>query len=402
MGTHVFVVDRNSFPVHRDRFFCGVKNPKSEQTIFGLYADLFTLRIGDTALFYQMRIDEDKLDRGFRGIYQIVSEPFFDTTEIEGVPESMGVLGSAGKSVIGKCPHCGSSFSEERTTKKIPSPRSKSGQKEVDVKLCKMCNGEIPFEKTILPNRVLIKPLEYYDLPVDDNTAYIDRDDMKDAKKDILWTMIFRKVYGAGRERSITPVLPNEANKLIRLIRQKNNKEVKEFPPSKEYPKSYVGNKIQLQIKSKEDGSVVFESMLRAWIMQNIDKNKPVLKDIIGGDLEYFGNNVLYGIGGENVDVLGIHKKAGESLPYKATVIELKKDEIDEAAFEQIKDYTKWMSQLVFSDSTMANKIQPVLIGREIPSKIIKLVRTTKLKTQTPILAEYHVEKNTLKFEIKT
>ena len=103
--------------------------------------------------------------------------------------------------------------------------------------------------------------------------------------------------------------------------------------------------------------------------MEHIDKNVPILKDIIGNpnEFEYFGNNVLYGIGGERVDVLCIHKKGNNRT--KATVIE--KGFFNRKDVKQIKDYTKWMSQLVFGNDSKTSKVKigPVLIGFKVSAK---------------------------------
>ena len=62
-NAHVFVVDADSYPVHRDRLFCGIKNPNKITTMkktgkeqpnssyYGLIADLVTLRKGDYIIF---------------------------------------------------------------------------------------------------------------------------------------------------------------------------------------------------------------------------------------------------------------------------------------------------------------------------------------------------------------
>src|SRR3989344_1398733 len=117
-NAHVFVVDADSYPVHRDRLFCGIKNPPKLSKIkktgktrpnsshYGLIADLVTLRKGDYVIFYQMRKEEAKFDRGFRGIFRVVSEPFFDESDIDGLNSSLGKLGSKDKKVLGKCPFC--------------------------------------------------------------------------------------------------------------------------------------------------------------------------------------------------------------------------------------------------------------------------------------------------------
>ena len=44
--TFVFVVDKNSYPVHRDRLFCGVKNPGEKiEEAFSIPADTLYTRI---------------------------------------------------------------------------------------------------------------------------------------------------------------------------------------------------------------------------------------------------------------------------------------------------------------------------------------------------------------------
>jgi len=214
VNAHVFVVDADSYPVHRDRLFCGIKNPnktskmmatgtiRPNSSYYGLIADLVTLRIGDYVIFYQMRKEEAKFDRGFRGIFKVLSEPFFDSSDIEGLPNSVGSLGSKDKKVLGKCPFCSTELSEEAN--------AKTGEK-----VCKKC-GKI-LQHHILPNRVLIEPVKVYENPIDDNTAYIDRNFIK-SDLPILWTMLFRKTSGAGRARSITHILPEEFRKLKKIF----------------------------------------------------------------------------------------------------------------------------------------------------------------------------------------
>ena len=398
MNAHVFVVDADSFPVHRDRLFCGVKNPNKlnargtpNSSFYGLYADIKALRKGDLVFFYQMRKEEEKHLRGFRGVFKVVSDPFFSDETIEGVSNSFGNLGSFNKKVLGKCPRCGSSVSDkQKNVKRVINGR----ERKVTIKYCQNCEEELDFH--ILPNRVLIEPLVYYDDPIDDNTAYIDRNFIN--KKGMLWTMLFRKTYGAGRERSITHILPEEAEKLLFMFKTLfKEKQIDTFVPYK--PKSM--KPLIVPLDTKDNGELVIEAYLEAWMMEHIDKNVPVLNKIIGPieQIEYFGNNVLYGIGGEKVDILVLHKKNGER--FKATVIELKKGKLKKQDVYQIGDYTKWMAQLVFGDNTKESKskIQPVLIGFQTPQKIIDLARNLITDTQPPIILNYRVESNTIKFE---
>ena len=91
---------------------------------------------------------------------------------------------------------------------------------------------------------------------------------------------------------------------------------------------------------------------LETWMLENIDKNIDVLGGIVGelGELEFFGNNVQYGVGGENADILLLHKKEGKR--FKATVFELKKDEVGESTVNEVlnpkqQNYARWIGQLV-------------------------------------------------------
>ncbi len=398
MNSHVFVVDADSYPVHRDRLFCGVKNPSKlnvgnnpNSSFYGLYADIKALRKDDLVFFYQMRKEEEKHLRGFRGVFKVVSDPFFSDEDVDGISNSLGDLGSSNKKVLGRCPHCGSSLSDkEQDVKRTIGGR----ERNVTVKYCQKCGGDL--KSHILPNRVLIEPVIYYDDPIDDNTAYIDREFIKE--KGMLWTMLFRKTFGAGRERSITHILPEEADKLIFMFKKLFlEKKIDTFDPYK--PK--IMKPLIVPLDTKENGELVIEAYLEAWMMENIDKDVPVLKEIIGptNEVEYFGNNVLYGIGGEKVDVLVLHKKAEER--FKAIVIELKKGELKKKDVLQIKDYTKWMAQLAFGNSSKESKskIQPVLIGFQASQDVVNFAKNFITETQPPTILNYKVEENTIMFE---
>ena len=393
MNAHVFVVDADSYPVHRDRLFCGIKNPnkisimkatgtqRPNSSYYGLIADLVTLRVGDYIIFYQMRKEESKLDRGFRGIFRVVSEPFFDDSDVDGLPISIGDLGSKDKKVLGKCPFCSTNLSERAD--------ANTGEK-----ICRNCGKQLEYH--ILPNRVLIEPVKVFDDSIDDNTAYIDRNFIK-GDLPVLWTMLFRKTSGEGRARSITHILPEEFRKLEKIF--ETNCKVATHNNFQAYRPS-SSQKIIIPLTTDSNGELKIEAFLEAWVMENIDKNIPVLKEIIGNpkELEYFGNNVLYGIGGERVDVLCIHKRDAERI--KATVIELKKGPLIEKDVKQVKDYTKWMSQLVFGDDSKDSKakIQPVLIGFDASAKIIAFAKKMITDTQQPILLTYKIQNSTVNF----
>jgi hypothetical protein len=376
MGAHVFVVDKYSYPVHANKGFCGVKNPKGGGRL-GLIADVKTYRVGDTVIFYHRRVDEDPLDRGFRDVFKIISEPFYDDSDVA----------HNGNKVLGKCPTCGYPY---------------SGTQDFECSNPKQTH-EIPHGQHILPYRVLIEPVMRFDKPVDDNTAYIDPEDEGE-----LPTLRWRKVTGAGRARSAQHILPEESEKLIRLLKKVNDNttsdasttnyisveeaEEKKIPPTLEIKRDTSGEPL---FYVKRDGSFSGELGLEAWVLENIDKSVEVLKDVVGplDELEYFGNGVQYGIGGEKVDVLLLHKRKGKR--FKATVIELKKNDVDEDTINQVLDptkqnYTKWVGLLATSnvkpqiDSLM---IQPAMVGFSIDRGSIKS-RLKELERKYKIFSE--------------
>ena len=387
MRGHVFVVDRYSWPVHRSRLFCGVKNPMNINSRLSLYADLLCVREGDLVFFYQRRIKEPRWERGFRGVFRAISPPFFDDED----------LSWEDNVVLGKCPYCGSSYSEREG--KCPNPR---------------CKKELDPTKHILPNRILIRPDEeygYFEKPVDDNTAYINH-----TNHGMLWTMLFRKIFGRGRERSVTPILPEEAEKLIRLLRRVNENKTSTFSSDPYAPKTF--HRITINLCDFSEGSrVKYENALMAWMTENIDKNYPVLRDIVGPpeELEYFGNNVLYGIGGEKVDLLLLHKRNG--VRYKATVMELKKDKIGKRAIDQIEDYSYWIAQLSTANLTHPPEefeLQPVLVGYDVSSNVPSLIERIqervisisyqspcKVRIYKPIVVTYSIVDCKIEFDIK-
>lgn len=391
MGSHVFVVDKFSYPVHRSRGFCGVKNPLNVKTRHAVFADLNAIRNGDLVFFYHRRIDEPPKERGYRGIFRVISEPFVDKTDIEW----------KGNRVLGKCPSCEEAFSEKEAA-------------------CPNCGSQLPSYSSgqniivtehILSNRVLIEPLEHFEIPVDDNTAYVNR-----LNHGNLWSMLFRKIFGAGRERSINQILPEESNKIERLLRKLNPDGPCDFE-KEAYPDSPESRQqICIQLEHNNSGVLRFESSLQAWIMGNIDKDIPVFGDFVpSSEMEYFGNWITYGIGGESVDMLVTYK---DEVRYKAIPIELKRDRLQVEAIKQIYRYAYWIGQFCTANAeppVNSLLLQPIAIGHKIPKEVLsecKKIKMEKMKIpypehpcevtiNPPILLAYRVSDGAIKFEKK-
>lgn len=418
---HVFVVDSNTYPVHTGKGFCGVKNPKGGGRV-GLISDVKTYRKGDFVIFYQMRVGESPLNRGFRDVFKIISEPFYDDSDVQ----------FNGNIVLGKCPICGYPYSEE-----IKKDSGKYVQK---------CSNpenhhDLPREQHILPYRVLIKPVLRFDKPVDDNTAYVDAEDYGE-----LPTLRWRKVTGAGRARSAQRILPEEAEKLIRLMKKINeeleseNVSTSNYIDIQEADNKALPKTLQITrdtsggilFSVKRDGSFSGEYGLETWMLENIDKNISILKEIVGNleELEFFGNNVQYGVGGENADILLLHKR--DNKRFKATVFELKKDDVDADTIDQVlnpekQNYAKWIGQMVTANCnpTIGKlEIQPVMVGFNITDDAIERVKdiernfhtfsqeieinyqyrerpNVKIRVLKPILLSYEVQNNNVVFTQK-
>ena len=191
----VLVVDKYSQDVHLASLTAGVKYPVkfSNQAgiaytrgFYSILADLANVQPGVRVFFYRRRVDEPPEARGFIGEWEAIDAPYEDLQ----TDMSYGTL-----TIFGCCPHCQCPVSELTEDE----PR------------CKSCKQGLLGH--ILPLRIPLGQFHTYSRYLDDNTAYVDITD-----NGRLSTLIFRKVYGPGRERSVNPILPEEAEKVRRLL----------------------------------------------------------------------------------------------------------------------------------------------------------------------------------------
>jgi len=369
---HLFVVDDDTMPLHIQKGFCGIIKIKRENragnlntAFFGQMADLMNIKVGDLVYFYmqtkgqrkffELQDEEnfDKLEQGYYGVFEVVGKPFFSEDEIQGsYPlENFYIFGSTDNQNYSR-------FSIDVNGRTVTPP--------------------------ILYVRIPIKPIEHYeDLEkkfVDDNQAYIDKTD-----EGSLSTLLFKKIKRIGEERSITPILPEEASKIARLIfKQKKNNFPLNIDNTNQVRNSDPSKEINLVLRSTDGEAFDLEAMLEAYILSRLNNGAPLegLEEIIGdyNEIEFCGNQIQYGISGNKVDVLLLHRKElGGSTNYRfrATVFELKKDQIKKEDILQIIDYQKWIAQLTTFNNLKA--IQPVLIGKK-PSNRINATTKQKIK----------------------
>jgi hypothetical protein len=382
-NSHLVVVNSDTFPIHIENSFCGFVKAGGIG-YFGQFADLMSIRKGDLVFFYLNYIDkkyllypENDLMPGYYGICRVVSFPFLHEYDIRGAGEH------SKQSIFG-------------------------GNQSSDFKKF-LASDKRPL---VLPLRFKIELIKElcYTRAVDDNLAYVDKTD-----EGQLWTLLFKKINKAGQQRGVTPLLPEEASKIARLLFKVNLKDSDERiqklwtsskPYSYEVKEEHLLN-VDLEGREDDETSVRYENMLVAYIMKNIDHKLSGLERVIGklDDLEFFGNHIQYGISGDTVDILLLHKKKisdNTEFRYKATVIEVKRDRIVTKDIEQALRYATWIAQLVTFNNIGA--IQPVVIGKKpaMPSKILEMKdRIAKLESigiKKPILVDYERERSGITF----
>lgn len=203
---HLFVVDNDTMPIHIQRGFCGIveverlnRNQGLNGSYFGQIADLMNISEGDLVYFYMMKKngsfhvsgehEYEPLQQGYYGVFQVVGLPFACIDQIDGDRplETFRVFGSTQNPDYG----------------------------ELDRRYSSITNGK---HLPILSHRIPIEPIPDYERyfhnrVVDDNHAYVDRTD-----EGQLNTLLFKKIKRIGEERSITPILPEEASKISRLL----------------------------------------------------------------------------------------------------------------------------------------------------------------------------------------
>lgn len=383
---HLFVVDDDTMPIHIQKGFCGIVkiNPKNSagrinSSYYAQLADCMNIKKDDLVYFYMQTKEKrkffdfkykdkfDDLEQGYYGVYKVIGKPFYHTEEIIGAYpfENYYIFGADDNAHY-------KSFTKTITT----------------------TNGNSTFSPPILHIKIPIKPVKNYSIDfenrfVDDNQAYIDKED-----ESMLSTLMFKKIGRQGEARSITPILPEEASKIARLLfKQKRRRFPLNIDNDGLLRNSDPSKDLKARIFSNDGEILSSESMLELYILDYLNEHKDLgyLGQIIGNydEIEFCGNQIQYGISGNKVDILLLHKKvlAGStSYRYKATVIELKKDAINSKNISQIIDYQKWIAQLTTYNNLKV--IKPILIGKKPSTRMTsasKLAIKEALKAVTQI-----------------
>ena len=339
MRAHVFITNKDTFPVVRDNSFWGVgikgipntldklfeENLRNgKKSYFGMIADILGTRIGDVVFLYERQA-------GFHGIYRITSKPFFDPTPIGCVDETW-------------------------------------------------------------PIRVEIECLNYFREPVPEDYLFSTKE-----YESKFWGWFYRKIQGP---RGINTIDPEAAEALIELLVKVNGNAINKLSTIKPYSSK---NKTRIMLPLGQDGKACLEDIIRAWLIGNIDNpSKSDLREIFGPveDLEWFANNVPYHVTRKNIDILCYHKNMRYTdlpLRYKFSVVELKRDLANADDVSQVIDYSKWVvGRLAGSE---IETVQPTLIAFDFNREAVTKAKNSDFSDRGVAFFKYKVENNDLKFE---
>ena len=305
---HVFVVNEDTLPIHLEYQFVGVGAGNRDNHI-GLLADMLRVKEGDFIFFY---IEGTTTKKGrFLGIFQ------------------------ASDNIV---------YHLKRESAKEP---------------------DLPLK---LIYRKKIKPYKVYQEGV---LEWIVLDKLPSCAKDIIWTLIYRKMKG---KRGNTMLFPWETERLISLIGERNrwvNVEGQNFTFDRENFRIVLGNRTMIHnignpVKLELNDLIRGESYFQAYILQNLKVGiNNFHPQIFGRNIVWIGNEVFAGSGMQKIDIMTIEKLDGNGYLYR--IIELKHPRSQVGinfAPKQLEYYINWARGDVgghIPDSSKLN-IKPVLL----------------------------------------
>ena len=316
MNYHLFVVDEESFKEHIRYGFVGTGTSKKTFNI-ELWEDIVRLKKNDKVIFYVKQVKK------FYGVFKVASKPFF----------------------------CSDAHN-------LPLSRiSINPQKNQSI---------------YLRYRALIGPDGVYQLGIDEFDLI---DILPKKTKDILWSVIYRKLRG---QRGCSPLFDFEYKTIVKKIKEINkidngtllksgplmfeNKEILKSNKSKKYIWS---TKNKYDIKKDILNDNYSEHYLHAILLDNL----PIK---IFKNMQWVANELYSGSGMQLVDIMSLNNSI-------FSIIEIKKKEINKNITTQIEKYIKWLkSRLGICNK---NKYQPIVLGMEIESEKKQRARMDEFKS---------------------
>lgn len=318
MTTHIFIVNKNSFPIHLQYLFAGTGAGDKEEHI-GLLADIKRARPDDNVIFYLEGI-------GFYGIFQVANEQqyvFVDKTSPTYLEKDLK------KKLIYRL-------------KIIPNEVYPIGISEWEA-----------LDKLPLYAQDVIWSLIYRKLRGNRGCTPITLDEskrliqmIKDKNKNFLPTITEKQCYSWD----------SSSNK-IKILHQ-------EFCYK---GKRWDGPDLISQMIEKDEKHYAFEDVLQAFFTENIGRNKKL--DKITGIKEtiiWLGNEVFCGVGMQKIDIFTITNDQRNNQEFK--IIELKDESLYPTILNQIQRYVNWTSSYI--KGSINSNIQPIIVAKKVKKKI--------------------------------
>ena len=333
MTTHVFIVDATTFKYHLEYQFVGTgkgndkidfndnlnteHKAQTENTILGMIADFSRVQVGDLAIFYlQQNFQQGIYEGKFYGVFKIKSLAFLDNND-----EQQFLKNELQKSLTFRC---------------------------------------------------LIEPYSVYAKGV---TEWEALDEIKHihSPNQMLWSLIYRKLKG---NRGNTMITMYESERLIKLIRDKNSRQVLERQNfsfdvtnqtiiATQNKQSYNGRQERINILprliQKYNKKNQFETHLQAYILQHFYKTQ-LFGILANENIEWLGNEVSCGVGMPRIDIKVCFKEQGTN-PKKIIPIELKSTPVYPNILAQVQRYIDWLTQYYIPNCV--SDIEPMIICRQ-------------------------------------
>ena len=338
MKTHVFIVNESSFPIHLQYLFAGTGAADADDHI-GLLSDIKRVRVGDRVIFYLETKESSGIDGGFFGAFRIA-----DLNPIV-------IQDSANPTYL-----------EQQLGKK-------------------------------LIYRVRLEPADVYSRGV---VEYQALDNLPVYAKEILWSLIYRKLKG---QRGCTPLTIEESNRLMDMIQRANNNQPLHYTNTDGFTYNAASQQIEIvpngrkqyagainpatplipQILQLANAGRAFEVNLQAYFTENAGLGVNQSLDAITGSANqmiWLGNEVKCGVGMRSIDVFSVLNLPRDIRQHR--IIELKDEQVSPTISRQLFKYVNWTNQYI--DGAINANIQPIIVAREIPNTGNNRLKRKKLE----------------------
>ena len=336
---HVFVVNENTLPIHLKYQFVGVSSGERDRNI-ALFADALRVKEDDFIFFY---IEGRNSKKGrFFGIFKAVDNTVYHITGQDALNPALQV--------------------------------------------------KLIYRKKIKPYKVYQKGI----------LEWIALDKLPTYSKELLWTLIYRKMKG---KRGNTMLFPWETEKLISLIRNENNGQhisgqcftfdidSYEIIQGSNTLDHNIGVPVRVSLNDVRKGETYFQ----AYILQNLRTGtNTFLPQIFGKNIVWIGNEVFAGSGMQKIDILTIERIAETEYIYR--IIELKHPRSGTGinfAPVQLDYYIKWAREDVGGHiiGGRSFNIKPILFSftdqfNTIPNSVVSKIRSLSQISDYPEIWE--------------